>query len=111
MISELNDEEILDFLMNSDFDGDFKPEEFRYLLHKWKYFYRILNGRYELAKVNHEGEIRQLIADKETLVKSLFDSQVESAQKEDIIGSMKSRKLTWNERLKGKIILDENKNL
>ena len=37
MISELNDEEILDFLMNSDFDGDFKPEEFRYLLHKWKY--------------------------------------------------------------------------
>jgi hypothetical protein len=107
MISELNDEEILDFLMNSDFEGEFKPEEYRYLLHKWKYFYRILNGRYELARVNHEGEIRQLISDKESLNKSLFDIQVESAQKEDIIGSMKSRKLTWNERLKGKIILNK----
>jgi len=76
MISELNDEEILDFLMNSDFEGDFKPEEFRYLLHKWKYFYRILNGRYELSRVNHEGEIRQLISDKESLNKSLFDIHV-----------------------------------
>lgn len=113
MISELNDEEILDFLMNSDYEGDFKPEEFRYLLHKWKYFYRILNGRAELAKVNHDGEIRQLLSEKETLSKSLFDVQVDSAQKEDTINSMKSRRLTWNERLKGKIILtkDENKNL
>jgi hypothetical protein len=110
MISELNDEEILDFLMNSDFEGDFKPEEYRYLLHKWKYFYRILNGRYELSRVNHEGEIRQLISDKESLNKSLFDIQVESAQKEDIIGSMKSRKLTLKERWSGKIILRENEN-
>ncbi len=27
MISELSDEEILDFLMTSDFEGDYKPEE------------------------------------------------------------------------------------
>ena len=110
MISELNDEEILDFLMNSDFEGDFKPEEFRYLLHKWKYFYRILHGRYELAKVNHDGEIRQLISEKETLSKSLFDTQVESAQKEDTINNMKSRKLTLKERWSGKIILNEDEN-
>jgi hypothetical protein len=110
MISELNDEEILDFLMNSDFEGDFKPEEYRYLLHKWKYFYRILNGRYELSRVNHEGEIRQLISDKESLNKSLFDTQVNSAQKDDTINSMKSRKLTLKERWSGKIILRENEN-
>lgn len=110
MISELNDEEILDFLMNSDFDGDFKPEEFRYLLHKWKYFYRILHGRYELSKVNHDGEIRLLISDKETLSRSLYDTQVESAQKSDTINSMKSRKLTLKERWSGKIILNENEN-
>jgi hypothetical protein len=110
MISELNDEEILDFLMNSDFDGDFKPEEYKYLLHKWKYFYRVLHGRYELSKVNHDGEIRQLISDKETMSKSLYDVQVESAQKEDMINSMKSRKLTLKERWSGKIILRENEN-
>ena len=100
----------LDFLMNSDFEGDFKPEEFRYLLHKWKYFYRILNGRAELAKVNHDGEIRQLMSEKETLSKSLYDVQVESAQKEDMINSMKSRKLTLKERWSGKIILNEDEN-
>lgn len=113
MISELNDEEILDFLMNSDFEGDFKPEEFRYLLHKWKYFYRILHGRSDLSKINHEGEIQNLISEKETLSKSLFDTQVNSAQKDDTINSMKSRKLTLKERWSGKIILneDENKNL
>ena len=110
MISELNDEEILDFLMNSDFEGDFKPEEFRYLLHKWKYFYRILNGRAELAKVNHDGEVRQLMSEKETLSKSLFDTQVNSAQKDDTINSMKSRKLTLKERWSGKIILNEDGN-
>jgi hypothetical protein len=110
MISELNDEEILDFLMNSDFEGEFKPEEFRYLLHKWKYFYRILHGRSELAKVNHDGEIRQIISEKETLSKSLYDVQVESAQKEDTINSMKSRKLTLKERWSGKIILNEDEN-
>jgi hypothetical protein len=110
MISELNDEEILDFLMNSDFEGEFKPEEFRYLLHKWKYFYRILHGRAELSKVNHDGEIRQIISEKETLSKSLYDVQVESAQKEDTINSMKSRKLTLKERWSGKIILNEDEN-
>ena len=69
-----------------------------------------MNGRYELTRVNHEGEIRQLISDKESLNKSLFDIQVESAQKEDIIGTMKSRKLTLKERWSGKIILRENEN-
>ena len=52
MISELRDEEILDFLMTSDFEQEYKPEEFKYLLMKWRFFYRILNGRYELQKTN-----------------------------------------------------------
>jgi len=110
MISELNDEEILDFLMNSDFEGDFKPEEYRYLLHKWKYFYRILHGRTELAKVNHDAEIRHVMSEKETINNSLYDNQVKLADKQNIIDSMKSRKLTWNERWSGKIILNENEN-
>jgi hypothetical protein len=69
-----------------------------------------LNGRYELSRVNHEGEIRQLISDKESLNKSLFDTQVNSAQKDDTINSMKSRKLTLKERWSGKIILNEDEN-
>ena len=38
MISELTDEEILDFLMTSDFEDSYSPDELKYLLLKWRYF-------------------------------------------------------------------------
>ena len=47
MISELTDEEILDFLMTSDFEDSYSPEELKYLLLKWRYFYRLHQGRFE----------------------------------------------------------------
>ncbi len=50
MISELSDEEILDFLMTSDFEGDYKPEELKYLLYKWRNFFRQQHGKYEHLK-------------------------------------------------------------
>ena len=34
MISELNDDEILDLLMTSEFEGDLSPKELKYLLYK-----------------------------------------------------------------------------
>ena len=34
MISELNDEEILDLLMTSEFDNNLSPKEFKFLLKK-----------------------------------------------------------------------------
>ena len=47
MISELKDDEIMDFLMTSDFESEYKPEELKYLLYKWRYFYRLLQGNSE----------------------------------------------------------------
>ena len=50
MISELNDEEILDLLMTSEFENNLSPVEFKFLLKKWRYFYRLQNGRMERIK-------------------------------------------------------------
>jgi len=109
MISELNDEEILDFLMTSDFEQDYKPEEFKYLLYKWRFFYRILNGRFSLEKTNSSYEIKSLSEEVNRLKTQITEIQSTVAKKDDQIHQLKSRKLTFKERFSGKIIeKDEN---
>ena len=110
MISELKDDEILEFLMTSDFEGDYSPTELKYLLTKWRYFYRILNGRSDRDVQKLEGDVQNL----ESKVKSK-DLQIENLKnevinKDDIITTMKNRNLTFKERWSGKIILKENEN-
>ena len=110
MISELKDDEILEFLMTSDFEGDYSPTELKYLLTKWRYFYRILNGRSDRDVQKLEGDVQSL----ESKLKS-NDLQIENLKKEiinknDIITTMKNRNLTFKERWSGKIILNENEN-
>lgn len=109
MISELKDDEILDFLMTSDLEGDYKPDELKYLILKWRYFYRILHSKYEYVK----GENDLILQQKETsddflqTQMNLIKSQL--IEKDNIINKLKERKLSLKERLKGKIIhKDEN---
>lgn len=110
MISELNDEEILDFLMTSDFEQDYKPEELKYLLTKWRYFYRLLHGRLELRKLESESEINKLKQDLKKNKNLLTQTQIEHSKKVDLINNLSNRKLTLKERFKGKIIINENEN-
>jgi hypothetical protein len=109
MISNLDNDEILDFLMTSDFEGDYKPEELKYLLVKWRYFYRLLNGKYELVKTDSEGDIKKL--KEEILLKDQKFNKVlvENADLKNKIDILKSKKLSLKERFTGKIINnDEN---
>lgn len=108
MISELKDEEILEFLMNSELEGDYSPEELRYLLFKWRYFYRLLHGMSNRTKVDLEGKINQLEERVTAHAPEIINLQVKIADGQNIIDSMKSRKLTLKERLSGKIILKED---
>ena len=110
MISELNDEEILEFLMTSDFEQDYKPEELKYLLTKWRYFYRLLHGRLELVKSENEGEVNKLKEEIKSINSLLTKEQIESSNKSDFINTLKSRKLTFKERITGKINIEENEN-
>ena len=60
MISELKDDEILEFLMTSEFEDDYSPTELKYLLIKWRYFYRLKQGNLERKTVDFEGQIQNL---------------------------------------------------
>lgn len=105
MISEINDEELLEFLMTSDLIDNYSPTELKYLITKWRYFYRILQGNSRRDSIEMEGRINSLESkvnsieiDKNNLLSII-------AIKQDEINSMKDRNLTFKERWTGKIIL------
>ena len=109
MISELKDDEILEFLMTSEFEGDYSPVELKYLLIKWRYFYRLTNGRLERVTTDSEGKIKKLNTDINLLNNRINNLLVENVNKDNVVNSLKSRKLTFKERLSGKIN-NENEN-
>ena len=80
------------------------------MLHKYRYFYRVLSGKYDLLKVDSEGQINKL----NDMVKSkdikINEELMKNASMSDTISSLKNRKLTLKERISGKIISNnENK--
>jgi hypothetical protein len=110
MIDELKDNEILDFLMTSEFDGDYSPSELKYLLIKWRYFYRVLDGNLNRDSVESQGLARKLNSEIDGLKDQITKLMIDVANRDNTIMSMKTRKLTLIERFSGKIILkDEDK--
>lgn len=103
MIDDLNDEELLDFLMNSDYEEDLKPEDLKYLLTKFKYFYRILHSKLDIAKSEKEGELINLKDDLKSMNKKIRETKIELANKQDFINGLKNKKLSLSERFKGKL--------
>jgi predicted metal-dependent peptidase len=110
MILELTDNEILDFLMTSEFEEDYKPEELKYLLYKFRYFHRLLHSKYDLVKHNSESESKKLTElsnGKDTKINQML---IEIANLQNQISSLKGRRLSMRERISGKIIYNnENK--
>lgn len=103
-ISELSNEEILNFLMNSEFEDDYSPSELKYFLTKWKYFYRVSQGKNEQQRDYYEGIVYVLEEKIKIKESSETDLQIQVVKKDEQIESLKKRKLTWRERFSGKII-------
>lgn len=110
MISELNDQEIIDFLMTSDFEGDYSPEELKYLLSKWRYFYRVLNGKLERLTDDKDGDFRRFKDLEEQNSLLIKDLEQQIIEKDETIYHLRNKKLSWKERISGKIIHTENEN-
>ena len=108
MISELNDEEMLDLLMTSEFENNLSPTEFKFLLKKWRFFYRILHGKMERTKDDMTYKINVLKEDVEGLKNQNYKTMVDCTKKQDQIEILKNKKLTWKERWTGKIITNED---
>ena len=107
MISKMSDESALDMLMTSEFEDSFSPTEYKEMLLRYRYFYRILHSKYERAKSDVDFITEKATERIALLENRIFELEVQNAGKQDIINSMSGRKLTLKERLKGKIILDD----
>lgn len=102
MISELKDEEILEFLMTSDLNEQYRPEDYKYLIFKFKQFYKILYGKYQLYKDNTELGLKNLNESNEILNNQLQKQLIENADLKNKIDQLSLPvKLTLKERIKG----------
>lgn len=101
---ELNDDEILEYLMNSEFNENYRPEEYKFLLHKFRYFYRILYGNHKRIKDSLEFENTNLKHNIDSIYKENTDINIKISELKNIIDlSNNPRKLTIKERILGKI--------
>jgi hypothetical protein len=104
MVKELTDEQILEYLMTSDFIENYSPEEYKLLLFKFRSFYKILYGKHKLYKDDKEFELKNLQSTIDGLRNSLTQEQIKSSNLQNSIDLLTSeRKLSWKERWEGKI--------
>lgn len=104
-IKELNDSDILDFLMTSEFEDNYSPDELKYLLTKWRYFYRLSYGKYNRLKDDTETEIKNIKERNISLQGENDVLKIDNNRLEEDIIRLIGRKLTWKERIKGRIII------
>ncbi len=108
MIKELEDNEILNYLMISEFNEGLTPDEFKFLLFKFRYFYRLTNGKAELLKTELEGKIREMNDNVNLHAQQMNNVLVQKSKIENEYNFLKSRKLSIKERISGKIIIKQN---
>lgn len=94
----INETEILDYLMTSDFNEGLTQEEFRFLLLKFRYHYRILYAKLESQKYKLDEKISEISEIQEKIDK--LEKYI--ADKEEELRNEINRKLTLKERLIGK---------
>ena len=108
MVNNLTEEDILHYLMTSDFSEGLTPDEFKFLLTKFRNFYRVSNGKNELLKSEIEGKIREINEMKSSRQNDISLILSEKAIVENDYHFLQNRKLSWKERWSGKIIIEKN---
>lgn len=96
----VTNEELLEYLMTSDFVEDAEPEKLRDLLKSFRYFYRLQYGKseslkHEIDKYKYETNVRSL---------KLLKTETELKNEQMKYNALSNRKLSFRERLFGKII-------
>lgn len=106
MMAEMTDSEILEFLMTSDFNEDITPEEARFLLLKFRYFFRLKESKSDgLKNKIIDLEEKNRISEENSNMEK-FNLQLKNAKLEEIVNKFKNRKLTLIERITGKLKIE-----
>jgi len=109
MINELSENEILDYLMTSEFEEGLNPDEFKFLLFKFRNFYRIVACSISSNKERMEKAISDAVEIKSSTELKISEIENQKIEIENKLNTLLNRKLTWKERFNGKIIKeDEN---
>lgn len=98
------DEQILDYLMTSEFDEGLTPEECKFLLQKFRNFYRVVS----CSITNYQDRMDDALKKRDEMERILESKTNEfNNEKSNLINKINkilSRKLTFKERILGKII-------
>lgn len=102
--NNIKDDDLLEHLLTSEFNEKYKPEEYKFLILKFRSFYKMIYGRQKQKNEELLFTIEQL----EKTIKSLEErtkmAQQEKADTENILLKYSNkRKLTWKERFNGEI--------
>lgn len=103
MIGELTDKEILEFLMTSDFNDNLSPDEAKFLLLKFRYFYRQTSSKNESLSREVESKNKKLEEQEVLSNNRIKDLTIENQTLSAKIDTIMNRKLTTMERISGKI--------
>lgn len=98
MMSYLNEREIFDYLMSSDFNEGLNSDEFRFLLLKFRYNYRLLYTKNESMSYRIDNMKQEL----EELKLKMNRMNEEFNRIDSDLQNERSRRLTWKERILGK---------
>ena len=108
MVTNLTEQDILDYLMTSEFTEGLTPDEFKFLLIKFRNFYRVSNGKSEYLKVELDYKLKEIVDIKAGYEITISNILSEKANLENELNSIKNRELSWKERLTGKIITNKD---
>lgn len=105
-MKELSDEQILQYLMTSDLNENFRPEEYKFLIFKFRDFYKVLHGKHQLQKIQSEKIIFDLESSNKSLNSQISDFEIQkNIAINDLEAIPKEKKLTLKERISGKITI------
>lgn len=102
-IKSLEQQELLNYLLSSDFSEPLTPNEMLYLLKAFKYFYRISAGSNQTLKVEIDGIKRELKNETSLKNEIMLNYQQLLDVEQKKVENLVNRKLTLSERLTGKI--------
>ena len=107
-LNNINDNELINYLLTSEFDdSELTSNMLRFLLLKFKYFYRIQYSRNQILKDDLELKVKSTDEEIKFLKKQILDSNKEKDffknEFEYLENSLLNRKLTFKERWKGRL--------
>ena len=103
MDKESKNQDILDYLMTSDFDEELTNGEFKALLLKFREFYRIHHSIHSNKLGSVELELKKTNDSIESFKNDMYRAQISNEEAESELKKVVNRKLTFMERLTGKI--------